>query len=692
MKILADKMAIASRVAEQRLRAILDTIDNVVWSISADSYETLYLNPAAERVYGRSAINFYEDPALFLKIVHPEDWMQVAEVLPELIEKGTMTLQYRIVRPDGEIRWLEDRMAVARNSKGEPERFDGVATDITERVVAQKRLDGILETIDNVVWSISAKTYETLYLNPAAERVYGRSANTFYEDPELFLNIVHPKDRQRVAELLPELIERGSLTLQYRIVRPDGEIRWLEDRMAVARNSKGEPKRFDGVATDITERKEHETQLNYLANHDALTDLPNRNLLDDRIHQAIAQAQRGKHKFGLLLLDLDRFKNVNDGYGHAFGDELLLTVASHLHKSVRDSDTVARLGGDEFVILLSPLKTHEEIYPVVRRLLNIFTHPITIQGTDLYTSTSIGIAVFPDDGNDTEVLLKHADIAMYRAKEMGRNGFQFFEPDMSAHATNRLELENALRGAIEREEFVLYYQPQTNVKSGKITSVEALIRWQHPKEGLLPPDRFLKIAEETGLIIPIGAWVLKTACTQAKAWQDASMPSHRVSVNISAKQFWEGQLVKTVKRVLNETGFSAEDLELEITETVFLRDIDETIRTIHELRAMGIIVSMDDFGTGYSSLTYLRQLPIEKLKIDGSFIHDMTTTTRSSVLLTQIIQLAHAMKLEVVAEGVETEKEYNFLVENKCDVVQGFYFHKPLTPDEIGHLLNNKQS
>jgi EAL domain-containing protein (putative c-di-GMP-specific phosphodiesterase class I) len=249
-----------------------------------------------------------------------------------------------------------------------------------------------------------------------------------------------------------------------------------------------------------------------------------------------------------------------------------------------------------------------------------------------------------------------------------------------------------LRGAIEREEFVLYYQPQTNVKSGKITSVEALIRWQHPKEGLLPPDRFLKIAEETGLIIPIGAWVLKTACTQAKAWQDASMPSHRVSVNISAKQFWEGQLVKTVKRVLNETGLSAEDLELEITETVFLRDIDETIRTIHELRAMGIIVSMDDFGTGYSSLTYLRQLPIEKLKIDGSFIHDMTTTTRSSVLLTQIIQLAHAMKLEVVAEGVETEKEYNFLVENKCDVVQGFYFHKPLTPDEIGHLLENKQS
>ena len=681
----------ARKIAEQRLDSILDTIGNVVWSISAKTYETLYLNPAAELVYGRPVIDFYEDPRLFHSIVHDDDKSKLEETLPELIKKGCLTLQYRIVRPDGEIRWLEDRVAVARNAKGAAERFDGVATDVTEQVVAQKRLDGILETIDNVVWSISAKTYETLYLNPAAVRVYGRPASNFYEDPTLFLKIVHPDDWMRVAEVLPELLEKRAMTLQYRIVQPDGKIRWLEDRMAVARNSNGTAERFDGVATDITERKEHETQLNYLANHDALTDLPNRNLLDDRIHQAIAQAQRGKHKFGLLLLDLDRFKNVNDGYGHAFGDELLLTIASHLHKSVRDSDTVARLGGDEFVILLSPLQTHEEIYPVVRRLLNIFTLPVTIQGSDLYTSTSIGIAVFPDDGNDIGVLLKHADIAMYRAKEMGRNGFQFFEPDMSAHATNRLELENAMRGAIEREEFVLYYQPQTDVKSGKITSVEALIRWQHPKEGLLSPDRFLKIAEETGLIIPIGVWVLKTACTQAKAWQDASMPSHRVSVNISAKQFWEGQLVKTVKRVLNETGLSAKDLELEITETVFLRDIDETIRTIHELRAMGIMVSMDDFGTGYSSLTYLRQLPIEKLKIDGSFIHDMTTTARSSVLLTQIIQLAHAMKLEVVAEGVETEKEYDFLVENHCDVVQGFYLQRPVPSDELEKLLGNKQ-
>lgn len=687
---MAGKMATARKVAEERLGAILDTIDNVVWSISAKTYETLYLNPAAEQVYGRPAIDFYENPRLFHSIVHPDDRSMLEGILPDLIDKGSMTLQYRIVRPDGDIRWLDDTVAIARNSKGELERFDGVATDITERVITEHRLGAILQSIDNVVWSICAKSYETLYLNPAAEHVYGRPASEFYNDPELFLNIVHPDDRSLLEEVLPELIDKGAMTLQYRIVRPDGDIRWLEDRVTIGGSSKLEPERFDGVATDITERKEHESQLNYLANHDALTNLPNRNLLDDRILQAIAQAQRGKHKFGLLLLDLDRFKNINDGYGHIFGDELLLTVAEQLNKSVRESDTVARLGGDEFVILLSPLKTHEEIYPVVRRLLNIFSLPFTIGNTDLYTSTSIGIAVFPDDGSDTDTLLKNADIAMYRAKELGRNGFQFFETDMSAHATERLELENALRGAIEREEFVLYYQPQTDIKTGMVSSVEALIRWQHPKLGLLGPDKFLKIAEDTGLIIPIGAWVLKTACSHARGWRDAGMSSHRISVNISAKQFWEGQLVKTVQRVLQETGISPGDLELEITETVFLRDINETIRTIHELRDMGTIVSMDDFGTGYSSLTYLRMLPIEKLKIDGSFIQDMSKTGRSSILLSQIIQLAHAMNLEVVAEGVETEEEYDFLVANQCDVAQGFYLHKPITSQELEDILKVK--
>ena len=562
----------------------------------------------------------------------------------------------------------------------------------TARMVAKQRLSVILATIDNVVWSISADSYETLYLNPAAERVYGRPASAFYEDPGLFLNIVHPEDRPRVAGVLPELIERGSLTLQYRIVRPDGEVRWLEDRVAVARNAKAHPLRFDGVAHDITEHKAHEAQLQYLATHDALTNLPNRNLLNDRLAQAIAQAQRGRHVFGLLLLDLDRFKLINDGYGHTFGDELLLALGSRLRSAVRDGDTVARLGGDEFVILLSPLDDPGQVIPTVRRLVDVFSLPFTVHGTDIYATTSIGVAVYPADGRDPENLLKNADAAMYRAKELGRNNFQFFAADMSARATERLELENALRRALQRDEFTVHYQQQMDMKTGKLISVEALVRWQHPTLGFLFPDQFIPVAEETNLIIPIGAWVLKTACAQNKAWQNAGLPRLRVGVNISAKQFWEGQILQTVKRVLQETGLSPGDLELEITETVFLRDINETIRTIHELRALGVAVSMDDFGTGYSSLNYLRRLPIEKLKIDGSFVRDLTGAPRSEVLLRQVIQLAHAMNLEVVAEGVESEKEYAFLVENECDVAQGYYLQKPLSAKEFGELLKGKQS
>ncbi|MGH8614352.1 MAG: putative bifunctional diguanylate cyclase/phosphodiesterase, partial [Gammaproteobacteria bacterium] len=483
----------------------------------------------------------------------------------------------------------------------------------------EERLQAILATIDNVVWSISADHYQTLYLNPAAERVYGRPVKAFYDDAGLFFNIVDPQDRGQLIGMLSQLVEKGSMAIEYRIVRPDGEIRWLEDRVVVASGPEGRPVRFDGVASDITERKRHEAQLSYLATHDALTQLPNRNLLNDRITQAVAHAQRGGHTFGVLMLDLDRFKRINDSYGHLFGDSLLQALASQLRSAVRQGDTVARLGGDEFVVLLGPVGSPEDIIPAVRRLLDLFSHPFTVQGTELHATASIGVAVFPGDGTEPETLLKNADTAMYRAKEQGRNGFQFFAPEMSVHACERLELENALRRALEREELELHFQPQVDVKTGALVAVEALLRWRHPTLGLVPPDKFIDIAEESGLIVPIGTWVLQTACAQNKAWQDAGLPRLRVAVNVSAKQFWQGQLLQTVKRVLTETHLAPGDVELEITETVFLRDIDETVRTILELRTLGVVVSMDDFGTGYSSLNYLRRLPIEKLKIDRSF-------------------------------------------------------------------------
>ena len=557
---------------------------------------------------------------------------------------------------------------------------------------AKERLTSILATVNDIIWSIAADTYETLYLNAAAERIYGRAASAFYADPHLFMDIVHPEDRPRVAQMLPELIEKGTMTVQYRIVRPNGEVRWLEDNVGVARDADGRIEQFDGVASDITVRKAHEAHILYLATYDALTDLPNRNLLSDRLTQDMAQAQRGGRTVNVLVLGLDRFKLINDSYGHGLGDALLRELATRLRSSVGPGDTVARLRGDEFAVLFSHLNNPEETIPAVRRLLDIFSHRFVIRHVELYVTASAGIAVFPRDGRDPEVLLKNADTAMCWAKSLGRNGFQFFASEMSAQATARLDLETALNQALERTEFEVLYQPQVLVKTGQVVAVEALVRWRHPTKGLLPPGQFIGVAEETGLIVPIGAWVLRAACAQKKAWQDAGLPHLRMGVNVSANQFWGGRIVDTVRRVLKETDLPPSDLELEITESVFLHDIEETVRTLSELKSIGVMISLDDFGTGYSSLTYLRRLPIDKLKIDGSFIRDLSADPNAAVLLSQIIQLAHAMHLEVVAECVETEKEYAFLANNHCDLVQGYYLHKPLSSMELGQLLTTLSS
>jgi diguanylate cyclase (GGDEF)-like protein len=458
----------------------------------------------------------------------------------------------------------------------------------------------------------------------------------------------------------------------------------------IARDADGRLVRFDGVANDITERKAHEAQILYLATYDALTDLPNRNLLSERLTQDMADAQHGGRTVSVLVLGLDRFKLINDSYGHNFGDALLRELVTRLRSSVGPGDTVARLRGDEFAVLFSPLKNPEQTIPAVHRLLGIFSHPFVIDHVEQYATASAGIAVYPTDGSDPEILLKNAGAAMNWAKSLGRNNFQFFSPDMNAHATERLELEKALKQALERSEFEVHYQPQVLIKTRQVVAVEALVRWRHPTKGLLPPGQFIGVAEETGLIVPIGAWVLRAACAQNKAWQDAGLPRLRMGVNVSANQFWGGQIVQTVKRVLKETNLRPSDLELEITESVFLRDIEETVRTLSELRSMGVAISLDDFGTGYSSLNYLRRLPIDKLKIDGSFIRDLSANPNAAVLLSQIIQLAHAMYLEVVAEGVETEKEYAFLADNHCDLVQGYYLHKPLSSTELGQLLKGR--
>lgn len=439
------------------------------------------------------------------------------------------------------------------------------------------------------------------------------------------------------------------------------------------------------------ERKRYQEALEHQANYDALTGLPNRNLLNDRLRQAVF-AQRDIHPIAVVFIDLDHFKFVNDSLGHSLGDKLLATVAERLQSVVRDGDTVARLGGDEFVLILNDQTHGEVIYRAMQRILATVSEPITIGGQELYITCSAGVSVYPQDGPDVESLLKNADVAMYRAKEHGRNNFKFFTAEMNAVANERLGVEHSLRKALERDELLLHYQPKVSLATGRIVGAEALVRWQHPERGLVAPNRFIPIAEETGLIVPIGEWVLRSACAQNRAWQRAGLPPLVMSVNVSARQFRQERLAKTVGRILAETGVDAEHLDLELTESMVMHDAQAAIRILRDLKSLGIGLSVDDFGTGYSSLSYLRRLPLDTLKIDRTFVHDIADLKEGDggILAQAIISLGHSLKLNVIAEGVENDAELEFLKAHHCDQVQGFYFSKPVRAEEFARMLKSQ--
>ena len=441
------------------------------------------------------------------------------------------------------------------------------------------------------------------------------------------------------------------------------------------------------MVQDITERKQIESQLVYLANHDALTHLPNRNLLHDRIDQAIARAQHAGRTMAALLLDFDRFKNINDSLGHDIGDKVINQVALRLQASVRDGDTVARLGGDEFVIALADLAREEDIVEIAQKILNTVTQPLQVNGHELVLTTSIGISIYPQNGGNAKELLKNADAAMYRAKDAGGNSFRFYAQEMNVRALARLKMETDLRRALEHNEFLLHYQPQVDLASGKVIGMEALLRWQPPGQGLISPAEFISLAEETGLIVPIGEWVLHTACAQNLAWRKAGLAPVTMAVNLSARQFGQQDLVAMVSRTLRETGGSPQWLELEITESMLMENPEEAAATLRELSATGIQLSVDDFGTGYSSLSYLKRFPIHALKIDQSFVRDISTDADDAAITRTVIALAHNLKLKVLAEGVETAAQLEFLRAHGCDQMQGYYFSRPLPAAEIEKLL-----
>ncbi|MBC7755924.1 MAG: EAL domain-containing protein [Bdellovibrio sp.] len=529
------------------------------------------------------------------------------------------------------------------------------------------------------------------YLNIAAENITGwRREDAFGRASNEIFNIINSNTRLPVINPIDCVLQtqkaRG-LPPNTLLIKRDGTEVEIEDSISPIHNWEGQYSGVVIVFHDVSATKAMASKMAHLAQHDCLTNLPNRMLLNDRIAQAITLANRHHKQLGVLYLDLDNFKHINDSLGHLVGDKLLQSVAKCLKECVRDSDTVSRQGGDEFVILLAETKNSEDAALTAQKILDALHAVHHIGKTELHVTTSIGVSVYPADGLDAETLLKNADTAMYYAKEKGRNNYQFFIAEMNTRAIERLIIESNLKLALEKQQFILYYQPKVNLSTGLMTGAEALLRWQHDEWGEVVPDIFVPVAEDSGLIVPIGRWVLRQACLQAKLWQDAGLQDIAIAINISAQEFLQKDFVAGVRTILKDTGLDAQFLELEITESVLMRDAECSRTILMQLKKMGIKLAVDDFGTGYSSLSYLQRFPIDVLKIDQSFVQNIESAKDDGIIVSAIISMGNSLKLKVVAEGVETASQLAFLKARHCEEGQGYFFSHPLTAEQFAKML-----
>ena len=681
------------RDREQHMRTLLSAMGEGVILRDATGRVQSYNNAAAE-LLGLSPqemadwqtedgrLHYFDENGDTLQPRHLPSLRALASSKPKT---GTLGIE----RPDGSRRWMWiNAKPFFDDESGELRGVVSTLADITlgREHEEQRRL--ALTVFRNSVEAIIVTDAEEriLSVNQAFTEVTGYAAeDVIGKTPRLLGSGTH--GREFYEAMWRDLRILGVWKGEIQDRRKDGSLYPASLSISTVRDSNGRITHYVAVFSDITERKASEARIAYLAQHDALTGLPNRALLQDRLDQALAHATRQGKRIALMFLDLDRFKTINDSLGHLTGDKLLQGVAGRLRQCVRETDTVSRQGGDEFIIVLTGVDSPDEAGRVAAKILDQLDAAFDVDGQQLRTSFSIGIALFPEDGHDPETLMKNADTAMYHAKESGRNTYRFFDERMNVNTLERLQLENGLRQAIGRQELRLAYQAQVDLASGRIIGLEALLRWASEPLGNVPPSRFIPLAEECGLIIPIGDWVLREACRQARQWQDAGLAPVPVGVNLSALQFRRSDIVAGVAAALDESGLDGRWLELELTESLLMESGPDVILTLGRLKALGVRLSIDDFGTGYSSLAYLKRFPVDRLKIDQSFVRDLAQNPDDAVIIRTIIQLGHNLRLEVIAEGTETLEQMDFLRREGCTAAQGYLFSRPVPADAIPALL-----
>lgn len=625
----------------------------------------------------------------YLRWVPAEDHAIVRDVLHGALHTpGVFGFEHRLILPDNSVRLVRGQGELQRDAHQRPARVVGTLQDVTQTRRAEERsrqLSSALEQTADLVM-ITDREGRVEYVNPAFE-----AATLFTRDevlgrkPNMLKSGRH--DRSFYQNMWQSLLA-GEVFREVLVnARKDGTLYYEEKTITPIKDDRGQITHFISTGKDISERMRTEQRLYFLAHHDVLTALPNRAMLLERLERALVHAKRHKTAVAILFLDLDRFKMINDTLGHDTGDRLLMQLADRLQPCLRQEDTVARLGGDEFTVLLENVLQLPDVSKVANKILEAISRPFIVDKTELFVTGSIGISMYPADGETPPILLKHADTAMYQAKEDGGNTFRFYSADMSTRAIQRMQLETSLRRALSREEFVLYYQPLVDAQSGKVAGVEALLRWHHPLLGVVMPTDFVPVLEDTGLIGPVGEWVLREACEQYERWRADGLQLARLSVNLSGRQFRDPAVRANIGQIIRETGIDANALSLEITETVIMENADASIATATALAELGLHFAIDDFGTGYSSLSYLRRLPIKTLKIDRSFVRDVAANSDDAAIVSTIVAMAHSLQLDVIAEGVENDEQAHFLRSCACDYLQGYRFGEPVSADQIGEML-----